>query len=162
MDRGGKRMPLSEITGKLSLNRRPARVLKPNQLMVRPSKNANRTINVASLTRSYVHKETQTRTKSSIDEITRQISLRHRSPAQRLSDKYTLWERSFGIRPAAFEGAIANRHGFALKRDFSAAEARRDRPRPSGGFGVFQARIQRQAQGERSRASRVRILRYLV
>ncbi|KAG7719690.1 hypothetical protein KL929_002153 [Ogataea haglerorum] len=143
MDRGGKRMPLSEITGKLSLNRRPARVLKPNQLMVRPSKNANRTINVASLTRSYVHKETQTRTKSSIDEITRQISLRHRSPA-------------------AFEGAIANRHGFALKRDFSAAEARRDRPRPSGGFGVFQARIQRQAQGERSRASRVRILRYLV
>ncbi|KAG7893600.1 hypothetical protein KL905_002272 [Ogataea polymorpha] len=80
MDRGGKRMPLSEITGKLGLNRRSDRVLKPNQIKIRPSKSANRAINVASLTRSYLHKEMQTRTKSNIDEITRQIGLRHRSP----------------------------------------------------------------------------------
>ncbi|KAG7818139.1 hypothetical protein KL942_002759 [Ogataea angusta] len=99
MDRGGKRMPLSEITGKLGLNRRPHRVLKPNQLRIQPSKSANRSINVASLTRSYLHKETQTRTKSSIDEITRQISLRHRS-----SDE----ESATAVRSGTFSGILTD------------------------------------------------------
>ncbi|KAG7824591.1 hypothetical protein KL909_001813 [Ogataea angusta] len=146
MDRGGKRMPLSEITGKLGLNRRPHRVLKPNQLRIQPSKSANRSINVASLTRSYLHKETQTRTKSSIDEITRQISLRHRS-----SDE----ESATAVRSGT-------RHDLAHKRGFAAAEARRDRPGQSGGSGVFQANIQYQAPEGRSRASGVRVLLRLV
>ncbi|KAG7864991.1 hypothetical protein KL918_005117 [Ogataea parapolymorpha] len=152
MDRGGKRMPLSEITGKLGLNRRSDRVLKPNQLKIRSSKNANRTINVASLTRSYLHKETQTRTKSNIDEITRQISLRHRSPDNDMAT----------ARRTDLEATIANRHNIAHKRDFAAIEACRDRPRQSGGFGVFQAHIQRQAQGGRPRASGVCVLLHLV